>query len=187
MRGETIVVDDVLQLGDISIHSPHAGRDCQPFGCPCPVRISIHSPHAGRDDKLQTVINRLMAFQSTLPMRGETGEQSWQSGLNGISIHSPHAGRDAVASPTARNVGNFNPLSPCGERPGQSSYVLPNTAFQSTLPMRGETSRHNHPACHGIISIHSPHAGRDLIFDKPSNWTLISIHSPHAGRDFASV
>jgi len=57
-----------------------------------------------------------------------------------------------------------------------------------------------------MISIHSPHAGRDVYFwffaavllyfnplspcgerhtiiQEPDNWREISIHSPHAGRD----
>ena len=78
--------------------------------------------------------------------------------------------------------------------------------FQSTLPMRGETCKHENGQEQTSISIHSPHAGRDIMciwrlshdcifqstlpmrgetalaavsaFAKP-----ISIHSPHAGRD----
>jgi len=78
--------------------------------------------------------------------------------------------------------------------------------FQSTLPMRGETSRtalflplllisiHSPHAGRDItglaelfadqeISIHSPHAGRDEIKTLQPNGEPISIHSPHAGRD----
>jgi len=57
--------------------------------------------------------------------------------------------------------------------------------FQSTLPMRGETGWDTNPWVWVVISIHSPHAGRDgcaisgALYDQ-----LISIHSPHAGRDF---
>ena len=77
----------------ISIHSPHAGRDSTG---PLPVehQISIHSPHAGRDASHRiSIVSGL--FQSTLPMRGETGatSDSWPSK---ISIHSPHAGRDVL-------------------------------------------------------------------------------------------
>ena len=66
---------------------------------------------------------------------------------------------DTLQTKAARN---FNPLSPCGER------------LCERFPWRFRK----------IISIHSPHVGRDvdngrfdyIIFD-------ISIHSPHVGRD----
>ncbi len=35
--------------------------------------------------------------------------------------------------------GNFNPHSPCGERPGLFNNILGTVLFQSTLPMRGAT------------------------------------------------
>ena len=79
---------------------------------------------------------------------------------------------------------NFNPLSPCGERrvQGHSIYIRV------------------------TISIHSPHAGRDLLYSLHNYYYIvfqstlpmrgetifkednllsdnISIHSPHAGRD----
>ena len=78
-------------------------------------------------------------FQSTLPMRGATMEK-----LN-----------------TKRDRQNFNPHSPCGERP--SSF---------------------HPAfliC--LISIHTPHAGSDVNTVENYKKRLISIHTPHAGSD----
>ena len=106
----------------------------------------------------------LSIFQSTLPMRGET----------------------AKAHIRARRCSNFNPLSPCGER--RSLRVVGDTAreisihsphagrdmfksigdiinglFQSTLPMRGETSKIDCAAAGITISIHSPHAGRDRL------------------------
>ena len=143
---------------DISIHSPHAGRDSQAW-CklawfnfnplsPCGERrsssvlhacqISIHSPHAGRDWLPIVLHFNLLIFQSTLPMRGETG--LWYKVLVGyISIHSPHAGRDR--KPLC--------MEPAEER----------------------------------ISIHSPHAGRDMTFQCLHRDLEISIHSPHAGRD----
>ena len=78
-------------------------------------------------------------FQSTLPMRGATMEK-----LN-----------------TKRDRQNFNPHSPCGERP--SSF---------------------HPAfliC--LISIHTPHAGSDVNTVENYKKRLISLHTPHAGSD----
>mgnify|MGYP006875923281 CR=1 FL=1 len=64
-----------------------------------------------------------------------------------ISIHSPHAGRDSVIASSFLAFSDFNPLSPCGERPG-----LLGTRFYPNK-----------------ISIHSPHAGRDLLFHSLTN------------------
>ena len=37
------------------------------------------------------------------------------------------------------------------------------------------------------ISIHSPHAGRDVDLEGQYKITIISIHSPHAGRDINGI
>ena len=55
-------------------------------------------------------------FQSTLPMRGETAGVYYHQDEIIISIHSPHAGRDWMDQTYQAFQGNFNPLSPCGER-----------------------------------------------------------------------
>ena len=55
--------------------------------------------------------------------------------------------------------------------------------FQSTLPMRGETIKKYFCFLLYAISIHSPHAGRDLSRPRKTIARYISIHSPHAGRD----
>jgi len=80
-----------------------------------------------------------LAFQSTLPMRGETKTTGLATDTIQISIHSPHAGRDLKGLP---------------EESVQQ-------VFQSTLPMRGETSGNIGWQLFFTISIHSPHAGRD--------------------------
>ena len=124
-------------------------------------------------------------FQSTLPTRGET-----------------------LFLPPGYVYGfHFNPLSPHGERPGRDGKLGAYAGrFQSTLPTRGETPSGSIPSYGDLISIHSPHTGRDA-FDKifsrkednfnplsphgerltgalrgPILWA-ISIHSPHTGRD----
>jgi len=79
-------------------------------------------------------------FQSTLPVRGATEACSILPPGKQISIHAPRAGSDEGTS-WCRSTGiNFNPRSPCGERP-----MLPHGAwgtwlFQSTLPVRGATA-----------------------------------------------
>ena len=60
---------------------------------------------------------------------------------------------------------NFNPRAPCGARPAPERYS----------PASG-------------ISIHAPHAGRDVFPPVVADGRdRISIHAPHAGRDLRSV
>ncbi len=89
---------DLLATESISIHSPHAGRDFGIAYVAAAGSISIHSPHAGRDGvcnslyhiykyfnplspcgerpKSKGVFGIPPRFQSTLPMRGETKENT---------------------------------------------------------------------------------------------------------------
>ena len=126
----------------------------------------------------------LFAFQSTLPMRGATigGECSVRQdtisihtphagsdvyyaafcgGFQVISIHTPHAGSDDGAGEYWRIARDFNPHSPCGERP--------ENWWASA-----------HKLC---ISIHTPHAGSDVLTGIEYIQHRISIHTPHAGSD----
>ena len=190
--------------------------------------ISIHPPHAGRDCHTCHSRKTMAEFQSTLPMRGGTrGLECWRthyrnfnppspcgeghysadkgSMYNHISIHPPHAGRDIARRnsglhqryfnpPSPCGEGQvlqrrgyafsyFNPPSPCGEGQGLSDPVKVQIKFQSTLPMRGGTSSSVSCSCSVFISIHPPHAGRDPPCKAASDLINISIHPPHAGRD----
>ena len=78
--------------------------------------ISIHPPHAGRD----VIVSILASLQS-------------------ISIHPPHAGRDVGTNWRRRTRRNFNPPAPCGAGLPQVVALQPESAFQSTRPMRGGT------------------------------------------------
>ena len=101
--------------------------------------ISIHAPRAGSDHLAPKYLPILEQFQSTLPVRGATPSRSCRGGGRYISIHAPRAGSDLVAlaihtiyiisihapragSDLGVNVNvfygaDFNPRSPCGERP----------------------------------------------------------------------
>ena len=58
--------------------------------------------------------------------------------------------------------------------------------FQSTRPMRGATDKDGDIIASAGISIHAPHAGRDLSGSEIDVGADISIHAPHAGRDDAA-
>ena len=90
--------------------------------------ISIHAPRAGSDLLIPKDDKATVKFQSTLPVRGAT-----------IKI--------AVSQKKRRN---FNPRSPCGERPD--------------LLVREERG--------SLISIHAPRAGSD-------RWRLPRSRAPH--------
>jgi len=100
-----------------------------------------------------------------------------------ISIHAPRAGSDVYAPILTRRSADFNPRSPCGERPaclisGASRFDFnPRSpcgerrphppapgrapAFQSTLPVRGATEDEQPGQLPWDISIHAPRAGSD--------------------------
>ena len=54
-------------------------------------------------------------FQSTLPVRGGTGDVVHVLSQIAISIHPPRAGRDRSLSARLLYKPYFNPPSPCGE------------------------------------------------------------------------
>ena len=107
----------------------------------------------------------------------------------------------------ASTIFNFNPRSSCEERPkdyirddddikfqstllmrGATSrgalYRPPRLPFQSTLLMRGATTDINPCVFISIISIHAPHARSDARLVWLSKlYFCISIHAPHARSD----
>ena len=135
---------------NISIHAPHAGRDdilCLFFLVA--TNISIHAPHAGRDSRgmdLKSrleyfnprapcgarrinvkIVDELILFQSTRPMRGATDAALRRRYLHDISIHAPHAGRDS------KSIQNYFTHF-CDKRQFLDNFTQ-NAAFQSVLSL----------------------------------------------------
>ena len=107
-----------------------------------------------------------MVFQSTLPAWGET----------------------TVAAKVATVNGNFNPLSPHGERRFPPLALGPPGRFQSTLPAWGETRRPHAPGRpYPYFNPLSPHGERRFVLLRPASHRGISIHSPRMGRDLAEI
>ena len=79
-----------------------------------------------------------------------------------ISIHAPRVGSDYFGVSIDYLVGNFNPRSPCGERPiGR---------YKATGIV--------------VISIHAPRVGSDPgCACHASHGCFISIHAPRVGSD----
>ena len=143
--------------------SPCGERRYSSHSSDCCGRISTHAPHAGSD----------------VPI-------GWRAGLiTDISTHAPHAGSDLASFLAASIRDNFNPRSPCGERPKRKSaneteLVISTHAphagsdfahvlhgyfprFQPTLPMRGATWDDAYKDVVSFISTHAPHAGSDQL------------------------
>ena len=139
MRGATIKRPQKSLKEVISIHAPHAGSDCLELQQPEIYKyFNPRSPCGERH--LRPKVNLIECkFQSTLPMRGATHRGPVQLFTSGISIHAPHAGSDWHLWMSWSTSSNFNPRSPCGERPVLWLRSGGSNSFQSTLPMRGAT------------------------------------------------
>ena len=121
------------------------------------------SPCGERRDALTVEIS-VEVFQSTLPMRGATvGIHVNSFTRNIISIHAPHAGSDDNPSAYRRSACDFNPRSPCGERPTHRWNVKTGaTHFNPRSPCGERRDRVETRSVDDRISIHAPHAGSDL-------------------------
>ena len=126
----------------ISIHSPYTGRDnARAITLDNRGYISIHSPYTGRDKTFGSAMAKVKAFQSTLPIQGETVSGTLEAGIKVISIHSPYTGRDEGR----KGFGRYDIISIHSPYTGRdASWIL----------QRRRDS----------ISIHSPYTGRDVSF-----------------------
>ena len=147
----------------ISIHAPRTGSDIYRLNAKTTgFYFNPRSPHGERRGNLRHVLE-LIEFQSTLPARGATCGLLEVLGIQPISIHAPRTGSDKQAENTCRELINFNPRSPHGER-----HKTHNSAL---------TGLH--------ISIHAPRTGSDLrvigIFARAGHF---NPRSPHGERLF---
>ena len=184
MRGATNHWKEFNGENTISIHAPHAGRDFRAKPSCLEPLISIHAPHAGRDfavllrDFCSPYFNPrapcgarliqfpltglLRLFQSTRPMRGATLRLRQHGGKPIFQSTRPMRGATAMRTHGMTCGANFNPRAPCGARRWFKTNVIDPVVFQSTRPMRGATADDVLVVCGLLISIHAPHAGRDL-------------------------
>ena len=78
--------------------------------------ISIHAPRVG-SDSLSHCVFVLFWISIHAPRVGS--DQHWRElmGENNISIHAPRVGSDPIQQSLMPGIADFNPRSPCGERP----------------------------------------------------------------------
>ncbi len=104
----------------ISIHAPRVGSDRRENADSRKTPISIHAPRVGSDEETVFETENSVAFQSTLPVWGATSQseafvvpqQVFQSTLPVWG-----ATRTEFSVKALTDAGDFNPRSPCGERP----------------------------------------------------------------------
>ena len=114
-------------------------------------------------EKVQKEIQLL--FQSTLPVWGATAfSRLTIKPENNFNPRSP-CGERPVCAGCSKILFDFNPRSPCGERPLMLARLLLGAQFQSTLPVWGATNSAIITATARIISIHAPRVGSDLAVD----------------------
>ena len=168
---------------EVSIHAPRAGRDLRAYPPQtCSICFNPRAPCGARPVAADDFVDRYL-FQSTRPMRGATPRIRAHKVLDYVSIHAPHAGRDGSLSTGASDSLCFNPRAPCGARPAMFRNHRSRHLFQSTRPMRGATTVLEDLPIVIQVSIHAPHAGRDLLSQGQVLRNCVSIHAPHAGRD----
>ena len=184
MRGATTPSLFAKVLIPISIHAPRAGSDiCWFRSQPNSLTFQSTLPVRGAT----WVFMQFRRVKHNFNPRSPCGERLTRCGVNifppgisihapragsdgggycdghgcSISIHAPRAGSDACGTPAKTPTSDFNPRSPCGERPvpvlrrrshyhfnprspcgeRQHAHTLGGVPvrFQSTLPVRGAT------------------------------------------------
>ena len=118
----------------VSIHAPPAGSDGITSYTSIKQLVSIHAPPAGSDFRPQFRRRTLARFQSTLPLRGATLEET---------KYNPHELRFNPRSPCGERLSigtisgfylGFNPRSPCGERQYTIICLLQDISFNPRSP-----------------------------------------------------
>ena len=141
-------------------HSPCGERHTTCYRRPRLGRISIHTPLAGSDFSSPSLFGSAIKFQSTLPLRGAT--------CSNLHITISHF--------------NFNPHSPCGERPcstspnGTGTYFNPHSPCGERLYLRRTDKEITN------FNPHSPCGERPRSGCRPSTTSNFNPHSPCGER-----
>ena len=99
--------------------------------------ISIHAPRVGSDSMASACLFIMALFQSTLPVWGATGKGHPCVNLPGFQSTLPGWGATRRQKSRPHRSGNFNPRSPCGERPNPGPLRLRSRAISIHAPRVG--------------------------------------------------
>ena len=141
--------------------------------------ISIHTPHAGRDWSTSKDDRVNHKFQSTRPMRGATFRTSESPVTSLFQSTRPMRGATCTSTIQRYTGSYFNPHAPCGARLTQRAPCVNCAIFQSTRPMRGATR--TRLSSQPDIFYFNPHApcGARLVGSECSQ-SLHCYFNPHA-------
>ena len=140
--------------------SPHGERRRMPTWRRKPSHFNPRSPHGER--RLPWVIRSSSSPISIhAPRTGSDVHRRWGLRCAGyFNPRSPHGERHVLWCRLVIRQ-DFNPRSPHGERLQRDYHGALDIVFQSTLPARGATVRHNTGLHSQGISIHAPRTGSD--------------------------
>ena len=105
------------------------------------IDISIHAPRAGSDSGFYNMDCMEGIFQSTLPVRGATRIKKNAQYNSNISIHAPRAGSDDIGYWLYTEDGISIHAPRAGSDRARQAQRQASGVFQSTLPVRGATTR----------------------------------------------
>ena len=123
----------------ISIHAPRVGSDAEQECGGAVNHISIHAPRVGSDAQEADHAFDYAEISIHAPRVGSDTSVYLVGWLDFISIHAPRVGSDTVWDARTSFPDDFNPHSPCGERPVMTDLMVNELIFQSTLPVWGAT------------------------------------------------
>ena len=139
MRGATFPSKAVFFRYLISIHAPRAGSD---MGCEVTIRqYNDFNPRSPCGERLATIQLKLKQASISIhaPRAGSDMLPTVATLIVVISIHAPRAGSDSpnCGIEIAGNL-NFNPRSPCGERPDVADSRYFNSSYFNPRSPCGE-------------------------------------------------
>ena len=206
-RGATRAAAARAWNNDISIHAPRTGSDdavsasktsILVFQSTLPARgatpcerdgeaaaaISIHAPRTGSDrPKMQSGCAR-QVISIHAPRTGSDSEWQARRVAQTISIHAPRTGSDRFVHFNFIRTFDISIHAPrTGSDWLRKKTCEPSTAFQSTLPARGATTRRlTKSNVYPHFNPRSPHGERPPCCSC-SRPRAISIHAPRTGSD----
>ena len=125
-----------------------------------------------------------LIFHPTPPVRGATVVVAPDVSVLGISTHAPRAGSDTSAYSRRRQQRDFNPRSPCGERPLAEEALDVVVRISTHAPRAGSDCSRPASTCRRKhFNPRSPCGERRRGRACDSRRKSISTHAPRAGSD----
>ena len=175
-----------LSGGHFNPRSPCGERPPRPQQPGRSLLISTLAPLAGSDALRRSRASGASGFQPSLPLRGATRRHRAPRARRGISTLAPLAGSDHTIALLGYLFFDFNPRSPCGERPHWMCEACRDQGFQPSLPLRGATEAQVKRRDGEWISTLAPLAGSDIPDVLNHYIDPISTLAPLAGSDTIS-